>query len=164
VRTHAAELMHARESSDGCVIFNDDMTCQSCCVGQDDIISNLAVMSDVNVRHQKIVIADSGVSAATLRTSMNVDVFTKDIVITDREKRFFTLEFQVLWLQTDRSERKEVVVLTNYGRPLNDDVRIEAAPVSDFDAITYAAIRTDRNIGADFCLRTHNGSWVNHGC
>ena len=71
--------------------------------------------------------------AAAFRAAMNVDVFAEDIVRTDRQKRVFAFEFQILRLKADRSEGKKLIVVADRRRPLDDHVRFEAAAVPDLD-------------------------------
>ena len=117
----------------------------------------------MRIGHQKIMIADPRNSAASMSASMNVHIFTKHVVMTDREKGVFTFEFEILRLKPDCSKRIELIVLANCGRPFHDNVRLKPAAVSDLDAIADPAIWPNHHIVSDFSFRAHDGSLVNHG-
>ena len=102
--------------------------------------------------------------AAAIRASMNIHVFANDVVIANREKSLFALEFQILRLKADGSERIEAIVLADCGWPFHDNVRIEPATLSDLHTIANPAIRTNRYVLSDVRLRADNGGGVNHGC
>src|SRR5215471_3972368 len=110
MRAHTTELMHAGESSHCRVVFNDHMAGESRRIRHYDVISQRTVVADVRVCHQIIMISDSCVTAATLRTPMDVHVFAEHIVIADREKRLLASKFQILSLKTDRAERIKMVI------------------------------------------------------
>src|SRR5262245_4163928 len=121
-------------------------------------------MPNMNIRHQEVVITDSRVPTTAFRAAMNVYVFPKDVVISDYEEGFFAPELQILRLKADGSERKEMVVLANRRRAFDDDVRIEAAALSNVHPIADPAIRANGHIFSNTDLRAHNGSRMNHGC
>jgi len=110
------------------------------------------------------MIPDSCVTAATLRTPMNVHVFPEHIVITDRKKRLLALEFQILRLKTDRPEGVKMIVVANLCWPFYNNMGFETAALPDLDSRTDPTIRPDVYILTDFGLWTYNGSRMNHGC
>jgi hypothetical protein len=118
----------------------------------------------MNVRHQKIMMPDACVTASTLRTAMDVDVLTKDIVIADRQKSFFTFKLQILRLKADGSEGVKLIVFADFRRTFDDDVRIDAAPTTDPDASANATVGADRHVLGDVRFRTDDSSRVDHGC
>ena len=121
-------------------------------------------MADVRICHKEVVITDTRVSATTLCSPMKVHVFSKNIVVAYGKKCFFTLVLQILRLQTDRPERIELIALADFRRTFHDNVRLEAASLSDLNAWTDAAIRPDADVIANFRFRTDNGGSVDHGC
>src|SRR6516225_6195744 len=112
----AAKLVNAGKCADRCMIFNDNVAGERSRIGQNNVVTKDAVVADVRVRHQKIVVADARVSASSLGSPVHIYIFAKDIMIADRKKRFFTLEFEILRLKTDRPERIELVVLADLRR------------------------------------------------
>src|SRR5262245_9578538 len=113
MRSYTAELVHAGKRSHRRVVFNDHMPRESRGIRQNGVISQRAVMADMDVCHQIVMIPDACTAAAALRTPMNVDVFAEYIMISDRKERLLALELQVLRLETDRPEGIKMVLLSN---------------------------------------------------
>jgi hypothetical protein len=162
--TDTAELMHAGECTDSGVIFDDDMARQSRGIGHDDVVAQRAVMADVRVCHQKIMVPDSRVPTTALGPSMDVYVFAKNVVVADCKEGFFAFEFQILWLKTDCSERIEMIVIADDRRTFDNYMRLEMASVSDSHSSAHAAVRPNRHIMTDLSLGTYNRSRMDHGC
>src|SRR5438552_2370800 len=146
------------------MILNGDVASQRRGISHDDVITENAVVPDMHVRHQKIMVPDSGAAAAAFRAAMEVDVFAKDIVIADGEKRVFAFELQVLRLQADGSKRIELIILPDRCRTFDDHVRFEAAPAADLHPASDAAKRPNVNISADVSFRADHRIRPNHGC
>jgi hypothetical protein len=100
----------------------------------------------MRVDHQEVIVAYGSLPATALRPSMDSDVLPEDIIRPYIQPRVFAPELQILWLKTNRAEGKEMVVLANGRRALNDDMRLEAATGSDTHASPDLAIRTDDNV------------------
>src|SRR5206468_12718353 len=120
--------------------------------------------ADMYVRHKKVVVADSRIAATALRSAMDVHVFPKNIVPANGQKSFFTFELEVLGRQADRAKGIKLIVFANYCGPFNNNVGFKTAAIPDADTRTNTAVRADGYIRADFRLRTHNRSRMNHGC
>src|SRR5205814_8132290 len=102
--SHAAELMHAGKGSDCRVVFNRDVARKRRRVRHDDVAAEHAVVPNMRVRHQKIVISDSRVAATALCAAMDIHVLAKNVVMADREECFLAFELEILGLQPDGSE------------------------------------------------------------
>ena len=159
-----AKLMYAGKGPNRRMISDRHMARERRRIGQNNVIAEQAVMTDMNICHQEIVIADPRLPAASFSASMNIHVFAEYVVVSDSQKRIFTLEFQVLWLKADSSKRIELIVIADRCWSLNHDVRFEAAAVSDFYSGTNSAKRPNDDVLTNFRLWTHYGSRMNHGC
>ena len=82
-----AELVDSRKSANIRMIADGDVATESRAVGQDDMIANLTIVSDVCVGEQGAVIADAcrGVGFCT---TMNADKFSDGISSTDASKGY----------------------------------------------------------------------------
>ena len=84
MRAEAAKLMHAGEAGNDDVVLGFDVPCKAGIVREDVVIGDLAIMGDVGVGQNEVIVADASweffVSAA-----MDRDVFTEDVAITDFE-------------------------------------------------------------------------------
>src|SRR5262245_34751240 len=107
------------------------------------------------------MITDPRMSTTTLGASMDVHVFPKGVVVPNCEECFFASELQILRLETDGSEGKEVVVLADHRRPFDDDVRIEAAALSNAHPIADPTVRPNCHILSNTGFRTDDGSGMN---
>src|SRR5258706_632929 len=143
-----AVLMHARKRSHGRVVFNRNVACERRRIGHNDMTTQGAVVPNMDVRHKEIMIPYSGVPAAAFGSTMNIHILAKDVVVADRKKRFFTLELEVLRLESDGSEWVELIVLADRRRPFDDHVGFETATIPNLHAAADTAVRTDAHIGA----------------
>jgi hypothetical protein len=64
------ELMHGREAADDHFAADDDMTGQGRGVGQDVVVPDHAVMSDMRIGHHQVVRPDAGLAPAAFRAPM----------------------------------------------------------------------------------------------
>src|SRR5687767_11713704 len=98
---HAAKLMNSGKGADSRVIFDNDMSCQSCCIGENYSASNNAVVRDVHSGHQIVVVAKDCRSASAQRASIDRHKFPYEIVAADPQVCGFTFEFEVLRIRPD---------------------------------------------------------------
>ena len=113
------------------MVLDRHMTGQCRGIGHDDVVAEKAVVRNVRADHQEIVISDAGMSATAFSSAVNIDVFAKCVVGTDRQKGFFAAVLEILRLDTDHAEGKEAVVAADRRRALNDDVRVQHAAVAN---------------------------------
>ena len=106
MRPDTAELVNSGKGADRRMIFNCDVSRQRCRIGQDDVIAKHAVVRNMCRNHKKVMVPDYCVSAAALVPRWMLTYSRKTLWDTDRKKRVFTAEFEILRLQSDRSERE----------------------------------------------------------
>src|SRR5262249_29707320 len=85
VRTDAAELVQTRHSLDVGEIVDHTMTTQLRTVGQDHIVSDSTVVSDVGVIHDQHAIADLGEHPTALGAAMDAGELANAAIFTDLE-------------------------------------------------------------------------------
>src|SRR4029077_1389443 len=78
VTPNAAELVHGTKRANRREIFHGDMTRKSCAVHKQSVAANHAVMPDMRIGEEKIVVAKSGLAAALLRSTAYGDVFAEN--------------------------------------------------------------------------------------
>ena len=164
VRPNAAELVHAGKSADCRVVLNGDMAGECRSIRQDDVIAKMAIVSNMHIHHQEVVISYYRLPPTALRSTVDVHVLAKDVVRTDRQEGVFALELEILRLESDGAEWKETVVLADGRRTFDDDVGVQPAATSDRHAISNPAVRPDEDVGTKPRFWTDKGSGVNHGC
>ena len=164
MRANAAKLVNTGKRADRRVILNQYMTGQCSRVCHDDVIAENTVVAHVHICHEEVVITDPGIPAAAFRSTMDIHVFAKRIVIANRQKCFFAFEFQILRFQTDGRKRIEPVAFANLRGPFHHDMRLEAAPFSNPNARANPAVRSNPHVLANLRFRTDNGGGMDHGC
>jgi hypothetical protein len=97
----AAKLMNPAVSSNGGMVFYDDMTSESRAIGKDDGITQDAVVRNVGIGHEEVGVAYNGSSSSQLGPPMDGHELPELVVISDLERRLFSFEFEVLRLETD---------------------------------------------------------------
>jgi hypothetical protein len=112
--------------------------------------------------HEEVVIPDLRMAAATLRSSMNIYIFAKNVVRADREKRVLAMEFQILWRQADRGVWKKAVVCSDGRGTFDDYVRLQPASGGNPNAFANPAVGTDEDVCVDLRFGADNGGGVNH--
>jgi hypothetical protein len=128
------------------------------------VVTDLAVMTDVYVSHQEVMIPNARTTATAFGPTMNVYVLSKNVVISNYEKRLFAFEFQILRRQSDGSKGVELIVVADRGGTLNHHMGFEAASVSDLHTTANTAIRPNAHVGTQFSFRADNCRRMNHGC
>ena len=111
-----AQRSHHRPLSDG------DMSSQGRGVGQDDVVSDHAIVRDVGVSHDQGVVANTSDSAAFDGAAVDGDKLANLVVIADLEAGGFPGVGKILRRHADRTEGKKAVVRTDFGRPFDGHV------------------------------------------
>ena len=94
--------MHAGKSAQNCKIINAHMACQGGIIGENRVISHLAIMRYMNICHDPVVITDPGCPSALRRSAVDSAELPYDIIGTDLQKRLgFTLILFVLGVAPD---------------------------------------------------------------
>lgn len=158
------KVMYRAKRADDGMIVDDYVPAERGRIRHDDVVSDLAIVRDVGVRHDEIMAAHTRKSTAFHRAPIDGDKFADSVVISYLETRGFAGVSQILRSQADRAEWKEAVVGADFGWAFSGYMRQQMASIPKLD------MRSDHAIGADFATRSHpragidNGSRVNfHG-
>ena len=136
--TDMAELVHEGASTDDGEVIDYDLSGQLGGIGHDDVIAQLAVVCDVAVRHDEVVVTDDGF-AFTEGSAVHGNELTDVAVVPDDGPGLFTVELKVLRDATDGCMREDVTVITD------DDVVIDIRKGID------GYILTDLRFGTYIC-------------
>src|SRR5882757_2361224 len=93
--------MHGRISRDNGIVVHMDMSAQQNTIRQNRVTEDVAVMSDVRIRHQEISIAYPSDAVFFVGTAIDGDSFAKEIIVTDFNACRAALIAKVLWFGTD---------------------------------------------------------------
>src|SRR5690349_5389203 len=107
VRSDAYELVNRAQSADDSPLFDNDVAAKGCAVHQHDMISDNGIMSDVRVRHDESVIADSRQTAALNRATGQGDGFANLVMVANFKACRFSLVGYVLRRHSDGGKWKE---------------------------------------------------------
>ena len=156
-----AELVHRAERTDTGIVLHRDVAGQGGAIGQDAMVADGAVVTDVGVGHDQAVAANAGSATASLRSAGDGDVFADGVVIADLERGGFATVFQILRGDSQAGEGIDTIPGPQARLAVQYDVRNQLAVLAHLD------IRTDGAIGAydtgvwNESRSSHNGCWVN---
>jgi hypothetical protein len=73
-----------------------------------------AVVRDVRIGHEQVVVADGGQAASANRAAMDRHELTEHVVMADDEARRFAAVLDVLRCEANRRQRRDVVVIADF--------------------------------------------------
>lgn len=114
VVTYSAVLVHAAEGSDSGEVFYDGVSGKASGVSEYIVIADDAIMGDVRVGHEVIIVADNRCSSASLSTSMDGAEFAENVVVSDLHFCWSAGVGEVLWQVTDSTALVKSVSVANY--------------------------------------------------
>jgi hypothetical protein len=164
VRADPAELMHRREAAKYRIVSNVHMAGQLGVVREYGVIADLAVVREMHVGHDPVVVADPRHARVLGCAAIKGAKFAYRVVVADFEPRRLAVVFFVLRHLSQRHELVNAVIGADPGMPGYDRVRADAAARSDFKMLAYDRIRTNFDVGGDARRRIHEGGRMNPGC
>ena len=160
---HTAELMHAGERTDGDVILDRHVAAKRGPVAEDRVVADRAVVGDMGVRHEEIMIADPGHASAARRTPMNGHELAKDVVRPDDQPAPLTAKFQILRDEANGGARKDHGLVADLGPPVHDGGGADPAAPPDPDVLTHDRVRPDDGPGAELGTGRHESGRIDLG-
>src|SRR5258708_10272152 len=130
--SNAHEMMHRTQRADTGPVFDGDVSTESCGVGHDDVAADLAIVCDVSVGHDQVVIADLGEAPALYGAAIDGDELTNLVVVADFQAGRLAGVGQILWRQADRREGEEAVICADLCRPFHAHLRHHSPTLSHF--------------------------------
>ena len=112
------------------------------------MVTDDAVVSDVRVAEEEVVIADRG-GGVWRGGAVDGCVFAEGVSIANNEISWFAFVFQILRQLANRSEWKEQVIFADAGVSIDHDMGFKNGVIAQTHVITDDAIRTNRNVFAD---------------
>src|SRR5437899_10173691 len=116
-------MMHGTERANHGPFFDDDMAAQSCSIGQDDVIADYAVMSNVGVGHDQGMAPNARQPSALGSAAIDGHELADNVVVTNLQTGGFGFVTQVLRRHPDGRERKKSVASSDSGWALNCHMR-----------------------------------------
>jgi hypothetical protein len=150
LKADPAKLMHARISTDACPISDLDMSGERRRICHDYFVSKQAVVRNVCLCHQQIIIADPGCPAAAGRAAVDRHEFANMISFSDLGPGRFAGVFQVLRSEADRNERVNVRSVADLCISFDHDMRVKLYIVSEYNFRPNDTVRADAAIFPEF--------------
>ena len=95
---------------------------------------------------------------------MNGDRLSEHVPAADHQSRLLTLEFQILWDQADRGEREDLILVADFGPPIDDRGGADPTSLPDSNVLADHRVRPNDRSSADLSLRVHDGCPDQSGC
>src|SRR3954471_21991773 len=124
------------------------------------VIADMAVVRDVCVRHEHVVVSYGRDPSTALGPAVNGHELAKHISIADEELGRLAVKLQILRNQPDRHERKDLVSVANLGRPIDHRGGADAAIASETDMLPDHGMRTDYGALPYHRVGVHDGARI----
>ncbi len=161
VGADTAELVHHRESAEDRMIADMHVPCELRIIGENRVMTDLAVMGKVHIRHDPVVVTDSGDTDILRGTAIQGAELADGVVVADFQPGRLAGIFFVLRRRADGTKLVNHIARADPGVLADHHMRADACGSADFDICADDGIRTDRDIGGQPCLRVDNGSGMN---
>src|SRR5262249_17308474 len=96
VAADAAELVDAGGRADLPKILDDHVSAGRRAGAEDHAVADVAVVGDVRVRHDEVVVTDRGLASAAPRAAVDRDELPERVAPADRQPRALAFVFEVL--------------------------------------------------------------------
>ncbi len=151
VGTDTAKLVNGRETTEDHEIADHHVARQGRVVGENAVVTDDAVVGNVNVDHEQVAATDLGQALVLNCATVHGAVLAKDVVVANLEESALAGVLLVLAILTDGGVLEDLVAATNLGRALDHHVGAHPGVVADF------YLGADDRKGADFNPFTDHG-------
>src|SRR5690606_26437528 len=138
-------------------VVDPDVTGQGGVVDQDAVVADHAVVADMDVGHQQVVVADGGLAAVLHGATVDGHALADHVVIANDQAGRLALVLEVRSVLAHRGELEDLVVPADHGRALEHHVRADHGTLADFH------IGPDDRPRADLDIRGQPGRWIDDG-
>ena len=148
------ELIESANPANGDVVLNDGVTTQMRVIRDNDMIVNFAVVTDMDVGHQIIVVSNRRFAVSLTCRQVQGREFTDRVVVANFEAGGIIFVAEILRSPANDRTRTDVVVLAYVH---DSEPRSQGHVGIDPRASTYFGLPLDQAKGADFdTLRNFN--------
>ncbi len=140
-----AELMDGSEPANDGMVAHFHMAGQSAVVGENDVVTNAAVVRNMAVGEEMPSASDNGL-VLWHRSAIYGAVLAEGVVIADAQPRWFMLIFEILGALANGAERVKFVALPNNCGAIDDNVALQPASRTKRDGAENKAVRPDFGI------------------
>src|SRR5690625_4390160 len=133
MRTNMHELMNGGQAAQYDPVTHMNMTGKLYRIGNHRMAANLAIMSNMHIRHDPVIVAQSRRTDVLNGADIDCHVLTKRISIADHESSWFAAILFVLRMPAYRTKTVEIVISSNAGMAVNHTVRTDNAAFINAD-------------------------------
>ncbi|OIQ63858.1 hypothetical protein GALL_545990 [mine drainage metagenome] len=162
VRAYLAELMHPGKAAQDCVIAYMHVSGQRSIIGKDGIVSHLAIMRQMDIRHDPVIVADAGYTRVLYRPDVKRAELANNVAIAYFQSGRFTCIFFILRDFTQRTKLENLIIASNRGVPVNHCMGGNSGTIADLHVFADDAVRADADIRAQLCAGVNNCSFMYH--
>lgn len=155
------ELVHEAIAGDERAIVYLDMAAKQRAVGDDDVVADVAVVRDVGVGHEEIVVPNYCIFFVFVG-AMNGHAFAKGVVVSNAQARRSVFVFQVLRSFADNCACKNFVVRANGAVAGDVSVRADNAARPEDNVFINDRERAHRDVGVELGFGMDNSRRMNH--
>jgi hypothetical protein len=152
VSTYACKLLYAHLAFNDSPVVYKYMTSQIYVIGQDDIVAQKTVMSNMHIGHKETVAAHPG-RIGLCSSSVDGNMLAYNGIVTDNRCCVLTLKLEILRNGRNDCPGKNLYIIANPCSTEDGNVRAYPAVVTDFNVFVNETERTDDNILAYCCRR-----------
>ena len=127
--------MRTRESGHDDPVTNMYMAGERRVVGHDRIAAYMAIVGDVYVRHDPVVVRNRGFVVALDRATTDCTEFADRISVADDQPGRLIGVLLIMWVVADRGELIYMVVFAYYRRAINDYMTVDTRTTANFDVV-----------------------------
>ena len=149
MRADMAKLVDACLATEYHPITNMHMTRKRCAIRHDGFAANDAVVRNVHIGHDPVVITDNRDAFVLGRAATNRDKFMDGISIANFETCRFTGVLLVLRIIANLRKLVDAILFADRRRPVDNNVTINARTVTDRDVVADNTKWPDLDVVAD---------------
>ena len=142
MRADVAELMHPGIAAENCPVVYMHVPPKLRIVGEDRPVAHLAIVRDMHVGHDPVVVADAGHARVLYGSGVERTVFADGVAVADGQFGRLAAVFFVLRLFAERTELEYPVAATDPRPTGNHHMRADPGVVADFDVLADDGIRS----------------------
>ncbi len=146
-------MMHSHSAADGHGVRNVNVTSKHGSIGHDQLVTDLAIMGNMNASHQKTPITQLGDPIFFFARPIDRDALADRIVITDQDTRSTAAVTDVLRFTADHRPRMNMVVVPHNDTTFDHHVALEFCIIANLYVRPDVTERTDLDIVPEFRSR-----------
>ena len=109
-------------AGNNCTVVNMYVSAKQDTVHQNHIVENSAVVCDMAVRHEEIIVTDACDAVFFFSTAIDCHAFAKTVIVADHDFRVRILPADLLWFATDHRIWPERIMAADCCASGDDDV------------------------------------------